>query len=94
MNLALVRGLISPYRLTTVTWLASGRPFKPIAHGDELMAQAQAEFARARPALEKVLGVPSEGTIAAEARESVRLYTSPKPRRTKRQTSSLTAYPH
>jgi hypothetical protein len=35
---------------------------------DELMAQAQAEFARARPALEKVLGVPSEGTIVAEGK--------------------------
>jgi hypothetical protein len=31
------------------------------------MAQAQDEFAKARPAIAKVVGVPPEGTIAAEA---------------------------
>jgi hypothetical protein len=69
VNLALVRGLdlaVQAYD-SYLAGIEEGR-FRPMAHGDELMAQAQAEFARARPALEKVLGVPTEGTIVAEGK--------------------------
>jgi hypothetical protein len=70
VNSALVRGLalaVEAYD-SYLAGYEEGR-FKPMEHGDELIAQAQAEFARVQPTIEKVLGVPPEGTIVAEGKK-------------------------
>jgi len=70
VNSALVRGLglaVEAYD-NYLAGYEEGR-FKLLEHGAELIGQAQAEFARVNPIIEKVLGVPSEGTIVAEAKK-------------------------
>lgn len=46
--------------------LEQGRP-KLLQEGDGLIVRAQAELAKAEPAMEQVVGRPPEGTIVAEA---------------------------
>ena len=78
VNSALVRGLglaVEAYD-SYLAGYEEGR-LKPMEHGDELIGQAQAEFARLQPTIEKVVGVPSEGTIVAEAKKmSPALFTA------------------
>ena len=86
VNLALVRGLdvaVQAYD-SYLARIEEGR-FKPLGARRRAYGPSASRLARARPALKKVLGVPTEGTIVAEGKENQSgSITSPKPRRTKR----------
>lgn len=67
VNLALVRALTLMERAYDkyLAGLEQGR-VRLLVEGDALLQQADAEFARVQPTMEKVVGAPSEGTVAAE----------------------------
>lgn len=68
VNSALVQGLTLTERAYDDYQAAieQGR-YELMTKGDDLIVRAQAEFNKAQPTLEKILGTPAEGTIVADA---------------------------